>query len=159
METSSLLLAISQLALGLAGFSAIIVTLNPRPVKEWDLTDRLNLRLLVQVSFVALVFSLLPFLLSITLSDDQVWLYGLWLYGVLHLLDVSTFVFKMTPETPTVFRITGYIGIVIALIQVLTAWRGETSQRELAYAATLVYHLYVVFMAFVLLLYQLRKST
>lgn len=158
MQTSDLLLTISQLAIGLAGFSAVIVTLNPRPIKEWDATDRLNLRILVQVSFVVLFFSLFPFLLGISLLQSQVWLIGLWVYGSLHLVDVTSFIIRMTPETPTIFRVTGYTGVLIALSQLSVALLGEASIIETMYAVTLVWHLYVVFMGFVSLLYQLRKS-
>ena len=158
METSSLLLTVSQLAVGLAGFSAVIVTLNPRPIKEWDVTDRLNLRSLVQVSFVVLFFSLFPFLLGISLSDEQVWLYGLWLYGVLHFVDVLSFLIKQTSETPTIMRYIAYGGVVIAIGQVIVAWQGNDNLRELIYAATLVWHLYVVFMSFLMLLYQMRNT-
>lgn len=157
MDTSNLLLTISQLAVGLAGFSAIIVTLNPRPIREWGSTDRLNLRLLVQVSFVVLFFSLFPFLLGIVFPPERVWLYGLWVYGVLHLIDVSSFLVGMTPETPMIFRVTAICGVIIALSQLVAAAFGGAIAREVIYAGTLVWHLYVVFMGFVLLLYQLRK--
>ena len=157
MDTASLLLSVSQLGVGLAGFSAVIVTLNPRPIKEWDTTDRLNLRVLVQVSFVVLFFSLFPLVLGISLSDEKVWLYGLWLYGVLHLIDVSSFLLKMTPETPAIFRFTAYGGVAVAIVQIAIAWLGDSNTRELTYVATLVWHLYVVFMGFVMLLYKMRK--
>jgi len=159
METSDFLLTISQLAIGLAGFSAVIVTLNPKPIREWDITDRLNLRLLVQVSFVVLFFALFPFLLGIPFSLDRVWLIGLWVYGSLHLADVVSFLVGMTEETPTIFRATAYCGVVVALFQLGVALLGDSALRELMYVGTLVWHLYVVFMGFVLLLYQLRKSS
>ena len=158
MESSDLLLTVSQLAIGLAGFSAIIVSLNSRPIREWDETDRLNLRLLIQVSFVALFFSLLPFLLAVSLESERVWFYGLWIYGVIHLVDVSTFLFRMTADSAALFRVSGFVGLVIAVSQVAVAALGAPSMQETLYVGTLVWHLYVVFMAFVLLLYQLRKS-
>ena len=157
MDSADLLLTVSQLAIGLAGFSAIIVTLNPQPIREWDATDRLNLRLLVQVSFVTLFFALLPFLLAVSLEAEAVWLYGLWLYGVLHLVDVSTFLFRMTNETPTIFRVTAVVGFLVAVLQIAIAITGSPTMQETVYVATLVWHLYAVFMAFTLLLYQLRK--
>lgn len=40
-----------------------MVALNPRPIPEWNQTDRLNLHCLLQVSILVLCFSLLPFLL------------------------------------------------------------------------------------------------
>ena len=77
MQSSELLLTVAQIAVGLAGFSAIIVTLNPKPVREWDATDRLNLRVLVQVSFVVLFFSLLPIILVIPFGIEDTWFYAL----------------------------------------------------------------------------------
>jgi len=56
METFDLLLTMAEVAVGLAGFSAIIVTLNRRPIREWDDTDQLNLRLLIQVSGLTIFF-------------------------------------------------------------------------------------------------------
>jgi len=158
MQSDSLLLTISQLAIGLAGFSAVIVTLNPNPIREWDETDRLNLRLLIQISFVTVMFSLLPFLLAISLAPEDVWFYALWAYGSLHLADVSSFLYGLTKETPTIFRVTAYIGLCMALSQVAIALLGNPIIRETAYTVTLVWHLYVTFMAFVLLLYQMRKT-
>jgi hypothetical protein len=158
MNSADLLLTVSQVAIGLAGFSAIVVTLNPRPIREWNVTDRLSLRVLVQVSFVVLFFSLFPFVLAITLSPADVWFYSLWVYGVLHLVDVISFNVSMTPETHNVFRVTARIGIFVALAQIVINVIGDVGLRETAYIVTLVWHLYVVFMGFTLLLYQLRKS-
>ncbi len=56
MQSTGLLFTIAQIAVGLAGFSAIIATLNAKPIREWDDTDRLNLRLLIQIS-IYVIFS------------------------------------------------------------------------------------------------------
>ena len=159
MESPDLLLAIAQIAIGLAGFSAIIVTLNPKPIRDWDATDRLNLRLLIQVSFVVLFFSILPFILAIPLGAEGSWFYGLWIYGLLHTIDVGSFLFGVTRETPIIFRTSAFIGVFVAASQIGVAIFGTPILRETAYVATLVWHLYIIFLAFVLLLYQLRKNT
>jgi len=158
MQTSDLLLTVAQIAIGLAGFSAIIVTLNPKPIREWDATDRLNLRVLVQVSFVVLFFSLLPMILVIPFGVEDSWFYGLWLYGLYHIVDVTSFLVAMTKETATIFRVTAYVGFCVAVSQLGVALLGTAVLRETAYVATLVWQLYVVFMGFVLLLFQLRKN-
>lgn len=158
MQPSDLLLTVAQIAIGLAGFSAIIVTLNPKPISEWDVTDRLNLRLLVQVSFVVLFFSLLPFILAVPFGIGDSWFYGLWLYGIYHIVDVSSFLLRMTKETPSIFRITAFVGLCVAASQVGIALLGTSILRETAYVTTLGWHLCVIFMAFVLLLYQLRRN-
>ncbi len=158
MQSSDLLLTVAQIAVGLAGFSAIIVTLNPKPIREWDVTDRLNLRLLIQVSFVVLFFSLLPFILAVPFEIEDAWFYGLWLYGLYHVVDVSSFLLGMTKETPSIFRASAFVGVFVAVSQVGAALLGTPKLRETAYVATLGWHLYIIFMAFVLLLDQLRKN-
>ena len=158
MQSANLLLTIAQLAIGLAGFTAVIVTLNPRPIREWDAIDRTNLRILVQVSFFALFFCLLPYVLAVSLEPDEVWFYGLAAYGIIHVVDVSGFLLKITKETPLVFRVSACAGLLVALSQVGIAFLGNAVMWESAYVGTLIWHLYVIFLAFVLLLYQTRKS-
>ena len=48
--------------------------------------------------------------------------------------------------------------IIIAIAQLLIAWQGNDVTRETMFVFALVWHLGIVFMAFVLLLYQMRKN-
>ena len=57
-------LTIAEVAVAVAGFSAIVVALNGRPVRQWDELDRHNPRMLIQVAFFTLVFSILPSVLA-----------------------------------------------------------------------------------------------
>ena len=150
---------IAEILVAVAGFSAIIVMLNPLPIREWDETDRLNLRLLIQVAIGGIVFALLPSLLTVILSIDDVWKYGLWAYGIAHVADVSFFLINMTKESHGFFRRAAYCGEIVAFGQLGFAWLGSDVAREFVYMFTLVWHLGIVFMAFILLLYQLRKSS
>ena len=149
MDSSDLLLTISQLAVAFAGFSAIVVTLNSRPIREWDATDRLNLRCLLQVAIQVFAFSLLPFLLAVSLDEASVWRYGLIAYGAFMLCDASFFLFKMTSDSPVLFRNAGIGGI-------LGVW-GSATSRETIYLVALFWALGIVVMSFLLLLYQVRK--
>ena len=158
MQSTGLLFTIAQIAVGLAGFSAIIVTLNPRPIREWDDTDRLNLRTLIQLSIYVIFFSLLPPLLSISLDNHLVWLCALWVYGLIHIADASFFLMNLTKDMPTLFRNSASCGVIVALAQLLIAWQGNDVARETMFVFALIWHLGVVFMAFVLLLYKLRKN-
>jgi len=158
MESSDLLLTIAEVAVGLAGFSAIIVTLNRKPISLWDETDQLNLRLLIQVSGLTIFFSLFPSLLQIPLSVEGIWFYGLLVYGLIHVLDVSFFLLNVTSETPAIFRNCAKVGFCIALLQLIVFWFGTAVWRETMYVFTLFWHLGVVFMAFILLLYQIREK-
>lgn len=158
MQSTGLLFTIAQVAVGLAGFSAVIVTLNPRPIRDWDDTDRLNLRLLFQITIYVIFFSLLPPLLSISFENHLIWLCALWAYGLIHIADVSFFLMKLTEEMPSLFRNAAICGAIVALTQLLIAWQGNDIAREQMFVFALVWHLGVVFMAFILLLYQLRKN-
>ncbi len=158
MQSTGLLFTIAQIAVGLAGFSAIIVTLNPRPIREWEDTDRLNLRLLIQISIYVIFFSLLPPLLSIPLDNHLVWLCALWGYGLIHIADAGFFLMNLTRDMPSLFRNAAICGVIVAMAQLLVAWQGNDIARESMFVFVLIWHLGVVFMAFVLLLYQLRKN-
>jgi hypothetical protein len=158
MQSANLLLTLAQVAIGLAGFTAIIVAVNSKPIQEWHAADKLNLRLLVQVSFLVLFFCVFPYVLAVSLPPDEVWFYGLVAYGVVHVFDVSSFLFNTTKETPRVFVYHACVGLLIALSQVAIAFFGNAVLRETAYIATLIWHLYVMYLAFVLLLYQKRKA-
>ncbi len=83
MHSAGLMYTIAQIAVALAGFSAIIVALNQKPVREWDLADQVNIRLLIQLSIAVIFFSLLPSLLSIFLKRNDIWLCSLWAYSLL----------------------------------------------------------------------------
>ena len=158
MQSTGLLFTIAQIAVGLAGFSAIIVTLNPRPIREWDDTDRLNLRLLIQISIYVIFFSLLPPLLSIPFENHLVWFYALWVYGLIHIADAGFFLMHLTKDMPSLFRNAAICGVILAVAQLLVAWQGNDISREAMFVFALIWHLGVVFMAFVLLLYQIRKN-
>ena len=158
MQSANLLLTMAQIAIGLVGFTAIIVALNARPIREWEMADQLNLRVLVQVSFLMLFFCVLPFVLAVSLETDDVWFYGLAAYGIIHIVDVSSFLLHVTKEFPIVWRVSASAGFLIALSQVGIAFLGNAVMWESAYVATLIWHVYVIFLAFVLLLYQVRKA-
>ena len=157
MTSTDFLLTISELSIAVAGFSAIVVMLNTKPIREWADADRLNLRLLLQVSALTIIFSLLPSILSVSQAPDNAWRYALAVYGVVHAADVSSFLLKMTSGTQTTFKICGSIGIVVAAAQLVIAWQGTPVTWESMYLVSLVWHLCVTFTAFALLLYGMRE--
>ncbi len=61
MESSEIITSIAEIAIALVGFSAIVVVLNPKPIREWHHSDRFNFRVLVQLAAVVVVFAILPF--------------------------------------------------------------------------------------------------
>ena len=60
MQSADMMYAIAQIAVALAGFSAIIIALNPKPINDWELPEQVNIRLLLQISIVAIFFALIP---------------------------------------------------------------------------------------------------
>lgn len=157
MDSSSLLLTISQLAIALAGFSAIVVALNGKPVREWDDTDRLNLRCLLQVAIYVLAFSLFPFLLAVSLTPAGMWRYGLLIYGLFITFDAGFFLRKMTRDSPVLFRNAGIGGVCVGLFSIGIALLANQTARETMYLIALFWQLGIVLMSFLLLLYQVRK--
>jgi hypothetical protein len=155
MHSADLMFVIAQIAVALAGFSAIIVALNQKPIREWVLMDQVNIRLLVQLSIVVIFFSLIPSLLAISIPVSDVWFYSLWAYGLIHLADAGFFLFFKSKRAPTIFRIVAACGIIVALAQIAIAWFSGDVVKESAYVFTLIWHLGVIFMAFILLLYQM----
>jgi hypothetical protein len=159
MDSSSLLLTLAQLAIAVAGFSAIVVTLNSKPVREWDATDRLNLRCLLQVSIYVLFFSLFPFLLAVSIEEAEVWSYSLLIYGLFVTFDASFFLKVMTSDSPVLFRYAGIGGVLIGLMQLGIAVFGHPAARETMYLVALFWQLGIVLMSFLLLLYQVRRPS
>ena len=158
MHSTALMLAIAQIAVALAGFSAIIVALNNKPIRKWVLMDQVNIRLLIQLSIVVIFFSLIPSLLAISIPVSDVWLYSLWSYGLAHLADAAYFLFFKSKRAPTIFRVAAICGVIVGLAQVTIAWFGGDIARESMYVFTLIWHLGVIFMAFILLLYQMGDT-
>ncbi|HAI97700.1 MAG: hypothetical protein CL866_03615 [Cycloclasticus sp.] len=156
MHSAGLMYTIAQIAVALAGFSAIIVALNQKPVREWDLADQVNIRLLIQLSIAVIFFSLLPSLLSIFLKRNDIWLCSLWAYGLIHFLDAGFFLYFKSKHAPNIFRIAASCGVTLALVQMAIAGLGNDVARESVYVFTLIWHIGIIFMAFILLLYQVR---
>lgn len=52
---------IAEIAVAIAGFSAIIVALRKNPIRKWHESDRFNFRMLLQVAALKIFFSILPF--------------------------------------------------------------------------------------------------
>ena len=65
------------------------------------MTQRLNLRILLQVSAVAIFFSIFPLVLERLIAQPDSWRIALWVYGTFHVIDVLTFIIGRPPTTNT----------------------------------------------------------
>jgi len=73
MDIDSALLALSQVAVGLIGFSSVLVALSGAP-GTWSALDSFRIRGMLANSICLLLLSLVPFLLSFLGVEDQlVW--------------------------------------------------------------------------------------
>jgi hypothetical protein len=73
IDTSEIFLAFSQIALGLAGFSAILVALSGNPA-QWTRVDSFRIKNLLAFSFQAIFLALVPVLLKLfAVVDRTMW--------------------------------------------------------------------------------------
>jgi hypothetical protein len=151
---SDFLALTAQLAVGIAGFSGVIVALESRDVRGWPARRRRDLRILLQVSGMALLFSLLP-LVSYRLVERPVfWNWALGIYGAAHMIDASTFIVRQ----PAGARVRpAYAGLVQGLVQVIVAVWGSRAFAEFWYLLSLVWQLGGAAMGFVFLIWGSRE--
>lgn len=158
MESGNILTTIAEIAIAIAGFSSVIVALSPKPFSEWNPIDRFNFRILLQVAAVTVFFALFPLVLHRALSIDVAWRAALIVYGVVHLIDVSSFLFRFPDHLPTIPKITSIIGLSIAILQLAIGAANLTGLIELMYLVGLLWQLAISFMGFALLIYNARTD-
>lgn len=73
IDVASALLTLAQVAIGLAGFSAILVALSGKP-HQWTPVDAFRIRNILALSFQTVFLSLIPFVLAFfSLPESTVW--------------------------------------------------------------------------------------
>jgi hypothetical protein len=73
IDIASALLTFSEVAIGLAGFAAILVALSGKP-HQWTPVDAFRIRNILAFSFQSVFLSLVPFVLTFfSLSEPRVW--------------------------------------------------------------------------------------
>ena len=73
MDVPNALLAMAQVAIGLAGFSAILVALSGKP-HQWKPVDAFRIRNILAFTFQSVFLSLTPFVLAFfSLPESTVW--------------------------------------------------------------------------------------
>jgi hypothetical protein len=89
IEHSSLLLTLAQIALGVLGFTGVVIALK-HETKEWTPLESISFQALVTTTLTALVGSLLPDMLSIVIADvSWVWRAANLGIGVFHLSNFT----------------------------------------------------------------------
>jgi hypothetical protein len=73
IDLENALLTVAQIAVGLAGFSAILVALSGKP-QQWTPVDAFRIRNILAFSFQSVFLALVPFVLaSFSLPKSTVW--------------------------------------------------------------------------------------
>jgi len=155
VHSNDILVLVAELAVAIAGFSSVVVALGRRPVADWSRGEQRNLRILLQVSGIAILFSLFPLILQRGIDTPAFWNIALLVYGLAHAVDVSTFLFRPIPGES---QIPPIIGFALALLSVVVAALGSRTSAEVTYLCVLVWHLAVAGMGFAILVFRRHGS-
>jgi hypothetical protein len=122
-------LTFAEVAIGLAGFSAILVALSGKP-HQWTPVDAFRIRNILAFSFQSVFLSLIPFVLTFfSLPEATVWKVALLILSTTTLGDVLltlSGVYRLAPSERAVlnflviFAVTALL-CVMALLELLAA--------------------------------------
>jgi len=155
VPSQDILVLIAELAVAVAGFSSIVVALDKRSVSEWAPGEQRNLRILLQVSAVAILFSIFPLVLQRALDAPSFWNIALSVYSLVPAADVSTFLFRPVVGES---QLPPIIGLGLALLSLAVAAFGSSTLAEVTYLCVLVWHLGVAAMGFAFLIFRDRSG-
>ena len=160
VHSTDTLAVIASVAIAIAGFSGVVVALTGRTADSFGPLEKLNFRILLQVSALALFFAIVPLILHRGLEPSAAWRVSMLLYGTVHLADAGFFFFRARHSTTIsrVQRLTPRLGIGIAVFQLLFVAFGTTTVIEVAYLLVLIWHLAIAGMGFTNLLFASREA-
>jgi hypothetical protein len=128
-DIASTLLTFSQVAIGLAGFSAILVALSGKP-HQWTAVDAFRIRNILAFSFESVFLSLVPFVLTFfSLRAPAVWQVSLWILALATLggvVQILVGVYRMSRSDRAVLKslvisAVTLVLLVMAVIELLAA--------------------------------------
>ena len=156
--STATLTVIASIAVAIAGFSGVVVALTGKTAESFSALERLNLRILLQVSAFALLFSLIPLILHRALEPAVAWRISMLLYGFVHLVDAGFFAVstRKLGSASRLQRIAPAAGVSISVVQVSLGFFGSITLVEVAYLLVLVWHLAIAGMGFVNLIFASR---
>ncbi len=160
VHSASTLTVIASIAIAIAGFSGVVVALTGKTTERFDPVERLNLRILLQVSAEALFFSLMPLIAHRAFDSDTAWRLSMLLYGSVHVLDAGYFVVRTlrSHSRSRVQLLMPILGTCIAVVQLIIGVIGSIVLVEVAYLLVLTWHLAIAGMGFVFLIFASRYS-
>ena len=153
MLSGDFLVVVAEIGVAIAGFSSVVVALDSRAVREWSSARRYNLRVLLQISALAVFFALLALFLERATGGSAFWKWALGIYGVAHLIDAGSFIRRRPGDIPMVNRLGPYFGVLVAVGQCTVAALGGLRAAEIVYLASLIFHLGGASMGFGILIF------
>lgn len=123
IDVATALLTLAQVAIGLAGFSAILVALSGKP-HQWTPVDAFRIRNILALSFQSVFLSLIPFVLAFfSLPESTVWKVSLLIIAIATLggvLLVLSGVYRLSrPERAVLNAVV--VSTVIAILLITAA--------------------------------------
>lgn len=123
IDVASALLALAQVAIGLAGFSAILVALSGKP-HQWTPVDAFRIRNILALSFQSVFLSLTPFALAFfSLPESTVWKLSLLIIAIATfggVLLVLSGVYRLSHSERAVLN-AGVVSTVTAILSITAA--------------------------------------
>ena len=158
VQSTDTLTVIASIAVTIAGFSGVVVALTGKTAERFDQAERLNLRILLQVSAFALLFSLIPLILHRVLPLDLSWRVAMLLYGSVHVIDAGFFVLKTGRlQAPSMAqKLAPLVGLTIAVGQLIVGAMAPIGWVEVFYLLVLLWHLGIAGMGFINLTFASR---
>jgi hypothetical protein len=123
IDIANALLTFAQIAIGLAGFSAILVALSGKP-HQWTPVDAFRIRNILAFSFQSVFLSLVPFVLAFfSLPEARVWQVSLLILAIATLgsvLLVLSGVYRLSPPQRAVLNAL-VVSAVVAILCFMAA--------------------------------------
>jgi len=158
MEAQDFLITVAQISIAIAGFSSIVEALSTRHLQHWSDVERFKFRMLLQVAAFAMFFALLPLVLMQLWEEQTAWRTALLIYGIFHLVDIGSFIIKFPSGVPWVVKLTTFIGLTIAGLQIYIASVPLSRFVIFIYMVALVWQLFIAFLGFAMMLYGTRTE-
>jgi hypothetical protein len=123
IDVANALLTVAQVAIGIAGFSAILVALSGKP-HLWTPVDAFRIRNILAFSFQSVFLSLVPFVLALfSLREPAIWQVSLLILAMASLADVVlvlTGVYRLSPSERAVLKAV-VVSTVVAILWFMAA--------------------------------------
>ena len=153
------LLTTAEIAIALAGFSGVVVAFG-RGVAG---LPSFRLKLLLSLSGETVLFSLIPFVFGLKLTDAHTWFVVAITYGITHLVHIAYSIFGYQSEragtsTPNLDKALMTIGALLGMSLIGTALIGSPSDTQTIYASLLVFVLCVAGTQFLRLLLLVQEG-